>query len=163
MKLPRKEYYKGCLVLLLAFGGCALSGYLDPPKYDPPQTLDWRTQKVAKFFIKKGVADPVNKAVVVVENSRYPKIAAAQAVVESHVKPYAVGKVGEKGAYQVREIYWSDVSTELSEQTRQHSDIIENLLKENNWNWRKTLKQYNGAGKQADKYAKLVLANVREI
>jgi hypothetical protein len=39
---------------------------------------------------------------------------------------------------------------------------VEDLLRENNWNWQKTLAAYNGTGKQADGYSRLVMRNMEE-
>jgi soluble lytic murein transglycosylase-like protein len=118
--------------------------------------------KAAEYLIKKQVSDPVNKAVAIVQHSKYPKVALATAVVESRVKPDAVGKVKELGAYQVRPEIWGAVADRLELQTRQHSQIVEDLLRENNWNWQKTLAAYNGTGKQADGYSRLVMRNMEE-
>ena len=52
--------------------------------------LTKRQGRIAKYFIGRGVSDTVNKAIIVSNHSKHPKIAEAQAVGESNVKPDAV-------------------------------------------------------------------------
>lgn len=120
-------------------------------------------ERIARYFVAKGIADPVNKAVVLTRNSRYPKVAAAQAVVESRVNPKAIGKRREKGAYQVIEKHWGKVADRLELQTKQHSNILSDLLEENHGSLYRAVKSYNGVGKSSIKYADAVLKNMAEI
>lgn len=150
------------LVISIVVATFIIVGSIDRPKYDSVQRLDWRTLTVAKFFIKKGVDDPVNKAVIVVKESRYPKIAAAQAVVESRVNPKAIGKKKERGAYQVIEKHWGKVSDRFEMQTRQHSDILNDLLQETG-DVKTAITRYNGKGKLARDYCAMVVRNMNEV
>lgn len=160
MKLTDNQKLIGILIMVV--GALLVAGHVDRPQYDPPKRLDWRESTVAKFFIKKGVTDPVNKAIIIVENSKYLKIASAQAVVESRVEPKAIGKKKEKGAFQVQEKHWGKVADILELQTRQHSDILSDLIEEKG-DVKIAIKAYNGSGKKADQYARLVIRNMREV
>lgn len=145
-------------VLLLLIAGCA-----ECPKYDSPQRLTWTQEKIARYFIKKQVVNPVECARAIATNSEYPFIAAAQAVVESQVKPAAVGKHKERGCYQVREKYWGKVSTRLDRQTRQHSVILAALIQEHRGHVKRAIRAYNGSGRKAIRYERMVAKNIAEV
>ena len=127
------------------------------------QQTVWLQQKIAKFFVNKQVADPYNRAAVIVSCSQYPVVAAAQAVIESQVKPAAVGRHHERGCYQVRERYWGKVSPRFDRQTQQHSVILTALLEENNHQLKRALRRYNGSGLRAVRYERRVARAIAEI
>lgn len=157
------NYRNGYLALGVLLLATTIVGVVDRPEFDQtPAPLCGKAKKIAHFFIRKGVQDPVNKAVVIAENSKYPKLAAAQAVVESKVNPAARGKAKEKGAFQVIEAHWGKVADQLDLQTQQHSNILDDLLEEKQGLY-PSVKAYNGKGPKADAYARLVLRNMREV
>lgn len=156
-----KDKTKAVLVLIAILVAYCIAGCVDSPK-QKAKTLTELETRIAKFFIAKGVEDPVNKAVVIASESKYPYVAAAQAYRESRVKVAAVGNKKEKGAFQVREKYWGKVPRSLEEQTRQHNKIMDDLLKEVE-TIPKAIQSYNGAGSEARKYKQMVCNYIQEI
>ncbi len=105
-----------------------------------------------------------------------PVLTLAQCYVESRFKSTAVGKKGEKGAFQVLEKYHGKVSKDpkeqllvdlqnfkLKEQVAQYEYIMEQLMFSNKHDVSKAVKAYNGRGKGAKKYLCLVRKKALEI
>lgn len=91
-----------------------------------------------------------------------PEITLAQAHIESHGNAHAIGKAGERGAWQVRPKIWGAVPADLHGQQMQNERIMEELMRANKGDLEKSLIRYNGKGKQARRYAKrVILAAVR--
>lgn len=82
-----------------------------------------------------------------------PNYTLTQGYVESKLNAKAVGKVNEKGAWQVREKYWGKVPKTLEKQAKQAERITNELLKENNGCLYMATIRYNGAGSAAMGYA----------
>lgn len=82
----------------------------------------------------------------------FPQVSLSIGTIESGMKTTAVGKAGEKGAFQVREKYWGKVPKKLKGQMKQHNDILLELMEANNHDINKAIKSYNGTGKQAKRY-----------
>jgi len=80
-----------------------------------------------------------------------PQLIIAQGIVESNMNPYATGRCGERGAYQVIPRIHGAVPKGIAAQTDQHVRIMNALLKQHK-TIRKAITRYNGAGKQAERY-----------
>ena len=92
-----------------------------------------------------------------------PQLVEAQAMVESSMNPYARGKHGEKGAYQVIEKHWGKVPTNLYLQTKQNEAIINSLGGGHPYGVHNAVLRYNGAGAQARCYRRTVFAKALRI
>jgi hypothetical protein len=80
-----------------------------------------------------------------------PSLTAAQGMVESSLNPYAVGKVHELGAFQVRSCYWGRVPLGTHKQALQAQRILTQLGARRGIV--EALTRYNGYGYQGKKYA----------
>ena len=85
-----------------------------------------------------------------------PHLTIAQGMVESGMNQYAVGKSGEKGAWQVLEKHWGKVPKKLHEQAKQSEKIINELLAESRNDLYTAIIKYNGSGNKAVRYAQIV-------
>lgn len=88
-----------------------------------------------------------------IEPLKRPHLTEVQGYVESNMNSKAIGKVKEKGAWQVREKYWGKVPRKLIDQAKQAERILDELLKANNNNLHTSVMRYNGAGIKARSYA----------
>jgi hypothetical protein len=124
-----------------------------------PPALTAEETRLAEFFVENGSTHPVELAKVVVKTKR-PRLAAAQAVVESNGRKDAIGKANEKGVWQIIESEWGIVPEDLSGQAYQWEKIMEGLLNERG-NLRQALSAYNGDF-SGDYYRK-VMKKVNEV
>jgi len=81
-----------------------------------------------------------------------PLLMVAQGQVESNLNILAVGKVKEKGAFQVRESIWGETPKDFYGQAKQHERILETLKEESNGLVWTAVRKYNGSGKKAREY-----------
>lgn len=126
-----------------------------------PQTLTPTEQKLAAVFHEHGSPHPVELAKVVARMKR-PRLAAAQAIVESDGTVTARGAAGEIGIWQVIERDWGPTpKNDIKGQADQYESIMESLIKESDGNLRKALGKYNGD--RSGKYARKVLSKVEKI
>ena len=91
-----------------------------------------------------------------------PELTIAQGILESNLNTKAIGRAGEKGAWQVREKYWGKVPKSFKGQADQAEDILKELLEANNGNLRVALRKYNGSGTKAHRYANQVCKRTLE-
>ena len=125
--------------------------------------LTVKEARLAEFFEKHGAPDPVALAVATAPLKR-PRLAAAQAVVESNGDPAAVGKAGERGVWQIIEREWSAVPQDLRLQADQYERIMEGLIAEQRGSLRRALSTYNsGHPTRSANYASRVLQLVNEV
>lgn len=92
-----------------------------------------------------------------------PHFTIAQAIIESGANPKAVGKVGEKGAWQVQERYWGKVPKRFKAQAHQAENIYNILLEEERGDVRAATKRYNGIGYEADVYTNKVISKTIQL
>ena len=91
-----------------------------------------------------------------------PELTLTQGLLESNLNTRAVGKAGEKGAWQVREKYWGKVPKTFKGQADQAEDILNELLETSNGDLRVALRKYNGSGTKAHRYANQVCKRTLE-
>lgn len=92
-----------------------------------------------------------------------PALTSAQSLVESGANIYAIGSVGERGAFQVREKYWGKVPKDMLSQARQAESILDSLIIECNGDTYIALQRYNGIGSAATNYAEAVIGKAIEL
>lgn len=94
-----------------------------------------------------------------------PHITLAQGLVESNLNPYAIGKVKEKGAWQVIEKEWGRVPKGMDKQALQNEKILNELLEDSNQNLFEALVKYNSYKnrKAGVKYARKVRRTAIEV
>ena len=92
-----------------------------------------------------------------------PSLTIAQGIVESELNPKAVGKANEKGAWQVQEKHWGKVSPCILQQAKQHEQIMNYLIAENEGNVSKAIMRYNGSGEKTKKYLAKVTKKAFEL
>lgn len=92
-----------------------------------------------------------------------PHLTIAQSIIESGANPRAIGKVGEKGAFQVREKYWGKVPRTYKAQAKQAERIRNILTEQENGDIIQALERYNGIGKPAEQYVRKVLHKTFEL
>lgn len=120
----------------------------------------WRFH-LYEFATLNDVVDPyrfVDALMVVSDDIRWEL--ASICVQESHGRPGMVGEHGEKGAWQVREMYWGPVPATMQEQARQAARIYRELLSRNDGSRVLAMTAYNGSGKAAEQYAYEVISRV---
>ena len=81
-----------------------------------------------------------------------PVLTVGQGYIESGHRTRAIGKAGERGAFQVRECIWGKVPRGWKKQADQAEDILNDLLTENHGCMNKAVTKYNGSGKKARIY-----------
>lgn len=81
----------------------------------------------------------------------FPQVSLTIGCVESGMSTTAIGKAGERGAFQVREKYWGKVPKTLKGQMQQHNTILLDLVNEHG-TLPKAVERYNGRGKKAKRY-----------
>lgn len=121
---------------------------------------DIQQDKIVANYIKHKSPVP-NEMALAIKNvsEKHQKTLQAISIVESNGTPWAVGKSGEKGAFQVLEKDWGLVSKNPTEQAMQAEKILDELLQASQ-NERHALAKYNGGSrpnKRAWKYADKVL------
>lgn len=100
---------------------------------------------------------------LMVFNLERPTLTVAQGIVESGLNPYAIGKVQEKGAWQIREHIWGKVPKNIINQASHHEKIMNELIENKKGNIFKAISSYNGKGKKSKYYAKLVCKKAFEL
>lgn len=117
--------------------------------------------KIVENYIKHQSPVPMQMATAIRSvPEKHQKTLQAISIVESNGTPWAVGKSGEKGAFQVIEKDWGKVSKNPDEQARQAQQILDELLEASGGNELKALAMYNGGSrpnKKAWKYAQKVI------
>ena len=86
-----------------------------------------RNDKLADAFHNAGSADPHLMAKAC-RATKDPKLMAAVAIVESNGTPHAVGRSGERGAWQVIPKVWGSVPKSADGQARQAERILDELV-----------------------------------
>lgn len=152
--------------LILIFSIFLFVGHLeyrwDVDKKPQAMPLSFYETRLAEFLVANQSPAPVEMAQAIVRAKR-PKVAAAQAIVESNGSPKAVGKKAERGAWQVREKYWGKVHEDPHRQLLQNEKIMDELLEASGNDLEKALRLYNGKGVESRRYARRVLAKMEEI
>lgn len=100
---------------------------------------------------------------VLLGNLDRPHLTIAQGIEESKLNPRAVGSIGEKGAWQVREEYWGKVPKRLGDQARHAEGILADIKDTYECSWFEALRRYNGSGHKARKYAQRVRQRAFEL
>ena len=117
--------------------------------------------QIVENYIKHQSPVPVQMATAIRSvPKKHQKTLQAISIVESNGTPWAVGKSGEKGAFQVIEKDWGKVSQHPDEQAKQAQRILDELLEASKGNELKALAMYNGGSrpnKKAWKYAYKVI------
>ena len=143
----------GSLALItLLFGGC-VDGVVETTQNRErigQQIFTQEQQEYVNFFKKHNSPVPEQMAMAVTATKR-PALMAAIAVVESNGDPKAVGDKGKsKGAFQVQEKHWGEVSSDPVKQALHAERILEELLSSRRALWpgnsrlRVALARYNG-------------------
>lgn len=116
-----------------------------------------KEQKIAALLTAYHSPHPTELARVIVKMKR-PRLAVAQAIVESNGDKTAVGKAGEQGIWQVMKKDWGPVPADIQGQANQYEVIMEELIRASDGNLRRALGRYNGdkSGKYAAKVMKVV-------
>ena len=121
-------------------------------------------QAVSVFLQQQRVITQAQLAraiVNVTRDRREQRLLASVAVVESRGNPLAIGKRGERGAYQVRPDLHGPVPADINGQTEQALAILRNNT--DRYGIRAGVRIYNGSGPKAERYATTVLAYAGEI
>lgn len=147
------------LTALVLLAGCVKESAVAPPA-PSPSPLTAKEQKLAEAFIRHRSPHPVELARVVARMKR-PRLAAAQAIIESNANKHAVGSSGERGVWQIIEKEWGAVSDDLKGQSDQYEEIMEGLIKGSQGNLRRALGKYNGD--RSGRYAQKVMAQVARL
>lgn len=151
------------MLVILLFGGLALTCTKQATKKPDTVVQDTHLQ-LTNAFHKHQSPVPAHMAEACSRTSN-PKLLAAVAIVESNGTPWARGKAGEKGAFQVIASDWGEVSDNPIEQAAQADDILAALV-ERRGSLRCGLASYNGGpkpGRRAYNYADRVLRVMRTI
>ena len=103
-----------------------------------------RGDHLADAFQTAGSPDPHLMATAC-RTTKNPKLMAAVAIVESNGTPHAVGRSGERGAWQVIPKVWGSVPKSADGQARQAERILEELVAASpRGSLRCALARYNG-------------------
>ena len=155
--------------LLLAALFLALLGIVGEDDYqvakamERPLELTAKEAALADFYTRHGAPEPVALAKATAKLKR-PRLAAAQAVVESNGNPDAIGKAGEKGVWQIIEREWGVVPLSLQLQAEQYEKIMESLIAEQRGRLLPALSKYNsGHPTRSANYASRVMGLVNEV
>lgn len=118
--------------------------------------------KLAEVFIKHGAESPVELAQAVAKRKR-PRLAAAQAIVESNGRN-VIGKAGEKGIWQIIEKEHGIVPDDIQGQSEKWEKVFEDYLSQSNGRLKEALCRYNsGRPDRSQKYAAKVLRVVEQV
>lgn len=90
--------------------------------------LTAKERQLAERYIKQGAPDPVRMARAVA-HKKHGTLLAKISIVESGGDHRAVGKAGERGAFQVRPELWGDVPLYPDQQADQAEQILEAYLR----------------------------------
>ena len=158
-----KYFYGGIIGLAIMGTSIALVAESHPVKKQPKIE---KVEKIEQIFVEYG--SPVPKQMTKAVNAtKRPALMAAIALQESDGTPWARGKSGEKGAFQVMEKDWKiKVSDNPTEQALQAQKILDKLLKAFKGDVRKALSMYNGGprpSKKSYKYADSVIAKWKKL
>lgn len=158
-----KYFYGGIIGLAIMGTSIALVAESHPVKKQPKIQKD---EKIERLFVEYG--SPVPKQMTKAVNAtKRPTLMAAIALQESDGTPWARGKAGEKGAFQVMEKDWKiKVSDNPTEQALQAEKILDELLEASKGDVRKALSMYNGGSrppKKSYKYADSVIAKWKKL
>ena len=154
-----KYFYDG--VIGLAFMGMSIAFVAESHTVKKQQKID----VLESAFEKAGSPVPSQMAKAVRQTKR-PELMAAIAIQESDGTPWAKGKAGEKGAFQVIEKDWGKVSQHPDEQAKQAERILDELLEASKGNELKAIAMYNGGAypnKKAYKYADSVILKWKKL
>lgn len=91
----------------------------------------------------------------------FPSLSISMGHVESGMNPKAVGRAGERGAFQVQAKYWGKVPKTLRGQMVQHDAVLLELLRECG-ELPLAVTRYNGQGTRAKRYLGKVTREVLE-
>lgn len=91
----------------------------------------------------------------------FPQISTAIGHVESGMKTTAVGRAGERGAFQVMPRHWGRVPKTLRGQMAQHNRVLCELVREH-CSLPLAVERYNGKGCKARRYLSRVTHEVLE-
>lgn len=158
-----KETSQLFILIVVMFGLLKCSVDTIVPDKIPSPAVNHKIEHYKRVFTEYGSPVPEQMAHAVSKTKRQ-HIMAAMAIVESNGTPWAVGKSGEKGAFQVIESDWGKVSSNPSEQARQAERILEELLKTKDL--RTGLACYNGGSSPSRRsyiYADKILKIARKI
>lgn len=154
-----KYFYGGIIGLAIMGTSIALVAESHPVKKQP------KIEKIEQIFVEYG--SPVPKQMTKAVNAtKRPALMAAIALQESDGTPWARGKSGEKGAFQVMEKNWGLVSQNPVDQAMQAEKILDELLEASKGDVRKALSMYNGGSrppKKSYKYADSVIAKWKKL
>jgi hypothetical protein len=92
----------------------------------------------------------------------FPQVSMAIGHVESGLKTTAVGRAGERGAFQVMSRHWGRVPKTLRGQMLQHNRILCELNRECGGDLPRAIARYNGKGRKARRYLGRVTHEVLE-
>ena len=153
------------IVVVLAVGSIERATDYADLSVKPKKTiveLSAREAKLAGFFVEHGSSQPIELARTVAKMKR-PKLAAAQAVIESNGRPEAIGKAPyhEKGIWQVIEAEHGITPPDIQGQARQYEQIMEQMIKESDGNLNKALSLYNGD--KSGRYSAKVRLKIQEM
>lgn len=157
-----KYFYGGIIGLAIMGTSIALVAESHPVKKQPKIE---KIEKIEKMFTKYG--SPVPKQMTnAVNATKRPELMAAIALQESDGTPWATGKAGEKGAWQVMEKDWGVVSKNPIDQAMQAEKILDELLEASKGDVKKALSMYNGGSrppKKSYKYADSVITKWKKL
>lgn len=160
-----KEHTKGLLLMLVVVMSMGVAGNIDNQTVTDakPAPLSVKEQRLAEFFAKHGSPHPVELAQAVAPLKR-PRLAAAQAVVETGGNKDLVGRASERGVWQIIEREWSAVPQNLRLQAQQYEQIMEQMIREERGRLRQALSRYNsGHPTKSLAYADKVMGLVKEL
>jgi hypothetical protein len=147
----------------------AVVGYVDRPEYHDDMSsksityvkpLSDQEKRLATFYASQGSPEPALMAQATAKTKR-PRLMAAVAAVESNGNPHAIGKIGEVTAWQLREELHGTAGNTVDDHARKAEQILEQLLKESDGNFRRALSAYNGD--RTGRYAAKVLRKLKEV
>ncbi|NTV50958.1 MAG: lytic transglycosylase domain-containing protein [Geobacteraceae bacterium] len=124
--------------------------------------LTFKEAQLAEFYARQGSPAAVEMARATAQAKR-PRLMAAIAAVESNGSPKAIGKAGERGAWQVMPFFHGDVPADPAGQMMQSEQLLDELLDQHGGNIKRAVKAYNGDGVKADAYSRRVLAMLAEV
>lgn len=149
-RVTTKIGYRALLVVALIvaamnidYNSAVSEAQLNQPRQIVLKPLTPLEIKIVKLMEKEQSPVPTEIAKAVTKH-KHPRVLSGIAAVESGGNPAAVGKLGEKGMYQVREHIWGKVPEDVKGQTDQAADILESLLAKSNGRIAPALSAWNG-------------------
>lgn len=135
------------LILLMLISGCRVLESGQRAEVQQREidiiVLSQKQEALVNTFLAYGSPHPVELAIAVSRLKR-PRLAAAQAIVESGGDINRLGKLGEVGVWQVIEKYWGYVPDSIEEQAEKYEIIMDYLIDRSKGDIRKALNRYNG-------------------